>query len=193
MSIGYRNHKRTQNKMSNILLVSATKLEHHDEELFGTPIHIVGIGKVEAAINTTNLINEYDPNIVINFGSCGNLKDHKPGEVLEVGTVYNDLYAGTLHSSLPFRLGGSDIKCFTTDTFYESNENYHHSYEFRKNNCDIVDMELYSIVYSCRVAKKIVHSFKWVSDNGDSTSWEENAALGYNNFKKLLKKRFYEN
>ena len=38
--------------MSNILLVSATKLERHDDELFGIPIHIIGIGKVEAAWNT---------------------------------------------------------------------------------------------------------------------------------------------
>ena len=173
--------------MSNILLVSATKLEHHDDELFGIPIHIVGIGKVEAAVNTTNLINEYDPDIVVNFGSCGNLKDHKPGEVLTVGTVYNDFYAGRLHSYLPFRLWTTDIKCISSDTFYELGQSYHHSYERRIKDMDIIDMELYSIAYSCRNAKKSLYSFKWVSDDGEESNWLENAAIGYNNFKEIFK------
>lgn len=178
--------------MSNILLVSATKLEHHDDEIFGYPIHIVGIGKVESAVNTTLLIQEHNPDIVINFGSCGNLKSHKPGVVLEVGNVYNDFYAGTLHSYLPFRLSKSDIKCLTTDTFFESGETYHHSYNYRTSSCDIVDMELYSIAYAARKAQKQIHAFKWVSDDGEISNWEKNAALGYSNFKKLFKERFCE-
>lgn len=176
--------------MSNILLVSATKLEHHDDELFGIPIHIVGVGKVDAAINTTLLIKEHNPDIVVNFGSCGNLKTHRPGEVLEVGTVYNDFYAGTLYSYLPFRLSRSEIKCLSTDTFYEQNENYHHSYQYRVGSCDIVDMELYSIAYAARKADKFVHAYKWVSDDGDSSKWKENAALGYSKFKEIFQERF---
>ena len=82
--------------MRNILLVSATKLEHHDDNLFGIPIHIIGIGKVNAAVNTQILIEKYNPDIVINFGSVGSLKNFKVGEVLEVGTVYNDFYAGSI-------------------------------------------------------------------------------------------------
>jgi len=178
--------------MSNILLVSATKLEHHDEELYGYPIHIVGVGKVEAAINTTRLIEEYNPDIVVNFGSCGNLKSYKPGEVLEVGTVYNDFFAGTLYNYLPFRLSQSKVKCFSTDTFFEYGETYHHSYEFRADSCDIVDMELYSIAFAARKADKYIHAYKWVSDDGDTSKWLENAALGYSNFKKVFADRFCE-
>ena len=48
--------------MSNILLVSATKLEHHETELNGIPIHIIGIGKVEAA-STFITPKTYYPNI----------------------------------------------------------------------------------------------------------------------------------
>ena len=73
-----------------ILLLSATDYEHDCKDLFGIPIYITGIGKINAAINTTKLIHEHDPDIVINFGSCGNLKDYKIGEVLEVGTAVND-------------------------------------------------------------------------------------------------------
>ena len=173
--------------MSNILLVSATKLEHHDDELFGIPIHIIGIGKVEAAINIQKLFHEYDPDIVINFGSVGSLKDYKIGEILEVGMVYNDFYAGQIHSYKPIKLKKEGVKCFTTDTFYESKEDYHHSYNFRIDKCDIVDMKLYSIAKSCEYANKILYSYKWVSDDGTSTDWEANAAIGYENFKVVFK------
>ena len=38
--------------MPNILLVSATDIEHNEKEIYGVPIHIVGIGKYNSAINT---------------------------------------------------------------------------------------------------------------------------------------------
>ena len=79
---------------SNILLLSATDYEHNQKELYGIPIHIIGIGRVNAALNTYKLIQKYKPNQVIQFGSCGNLKDHKVGDILEVGTVYDDFYGG---------------------------------------------------------------------------------------------------
>jgi len=172
--------------MSNILLVSATQLEHYDKVLHGCPIHIVGIGKVEAAINTSNLITKINPDVIVNFGSCGNLKDYKPGEVIEVGQVYNDFYADKIYSYPHFNIGNSGVKCFTTDTFYESNKNYHHAYKDLINKCDIVDMELYPIAYACKHSNTDICSFKWVSDNGEINSWEENAALGYKNFKSFF-------
>ena len=172
--------------MRNILLVSATKLEHYDKEILGCPIHIIGIGKVEAAINTSNLISKINPDIIINFGSCGNLKDFKPGEVIEVGQVYNHFYADDIYSYPVLNIGSSGIKCFTTDTFYESNENYHHAYNDLIDKCDIVDMELYPIAYACKMSDTNIYSFKWVSDSGEISNWEENASLGYKNFKSFF-------
>jgi len=173
--------------MPNILLVSATADEHGEDELFGYPIHIIGVGKVNATLNTTHLINEHNPDYVFNFGSCGNLQDYKPGELLRVGTVYNDFYAGNLVKYIPHKMSDTGIKCLTTDTFLEKGERYHHSYEFRISKCDIVDMELYGIACSCLDAKKFLYSYKWVSDDGDMESWEENAQLGYNKFKQVFK------
>ena len=88
--------------MPNILLVSATKLEHHDTEINGVPIHIIGIGKVEAALNTYKLIQKYKPDHVVNFGSCGSLCSARIGEVIEVGEVYDDFYGCVVpeHSSI---------------------------------------------------------------------------------------------
>ena len=172
--------------MPNILLVSATADEHGQDELFGHPIHIIGVGKVNAALNTATLIKEYDPDYVVNFGSCGNLKDYKPGELLRVGMVYNDFYAGSLVKYMPHKMSDTGIKCLTTDTFLEKGEKYHHSYEFRIGKCDIVDMELYGIACACLDAGKLLRSYKWISDDGDMDSWEENAKLGFDKFKIVL-------
>ena len=77
--------------MSKYLFLSATELEHQELEIFGSEIHIIGVGKINAAMNTTRLIEKYNPSHVINFGSCGNLQNHKIGEVLTVGKVYNNI------------------------------------------------------------------------------------------------------
>jgi len=183
--------------MHNILLVSATKLEHHDEELFGIPIHIIGVGKVEAALNTKKIIENHKlahgggkPSRVINFGSCGNLKNHKRGEVLEIGTVYDDFYGCVVPEHDPIEITDSPYKLFTTDTFYDTSEVYSKSYEENIKKCDVVDMEGYSIAKVCQNEKISLSLYKWVSDDGSTEDWQTNAAAGYNNFKKLFKENY---
>ena len=174
-----------------ILLLSATDYEHDCKDLFGIPIHITGIGKINAAINTTKLIYEHDPDIVINFGSCGNLKDYKIGEVLEVGTVINDLDTLGFYNQVSNILNkDSDIKCLTTDHMYDSShDDYVESYMEKIDECDIIDMELFSIAESCKIAKKFLYSYKWVSDDGSNDEWLENAKAGFNNFKQIFKSK----
>ena len=76
------------------LFVSVTQLEHQEHHIFGNEIHIIGVGKV--AVETSRLINKYDFDYVINFGSIGNLKDYKVGEVLMIGEVHNDIDVGSI-------------------------------------------------------------------------------------------------
>lgn len=178
--------------MSHILLVSATRLEHHDDSLFGIPIHIIGIGKVEAAINTLKLIQEFQPDHIVNFGSCGNLKDHKVGDVLEVGELHDDFYGCVVPEHDPIKINNSDIKLFTTDTFYDTDNYYSLHYNNMVKKCNLVDMEGYSIA---KVAKKEgvkVSIYKWVSDDGSKSAWEENAAAGYSNFKEIFKSKYID-
>jgi len=176
--------------MSNILLVSATKLEHHDTEINGNPIHIIGIGKVEAALNTYKLIQKYKPDHVVNFGSCGNLQDYNVGEVLPIGTVYDDFFGCVVPEHEPITISESPFKLFTTDTFYDSTAVYSNSYTKNIRKCDLVDMEGYSIAKVCLSENISVSLYKWISDSGDSTDWRANASIGYNNFKKVFNERF---
>jgi adenosylhomocysteine nucleosidase len=174
--------------MPNILLVSATHLEHHDEELFGIPIHIVGVGKVNAALNTYKLIQKYKPDHVINFGSCGNLKNYKVGDVLEVGEVHDDFYGCVVPEHIPLKVSNSTVKLFTTDIFYNTEAVYSNKYMSNIRNCDIVDMEGYSIAKVCQSENISLSLYKWISDDGESTHWLKNAAAGYSNFKTFLYK-----
>lgn len=179
--------------MSNILLVSATKLEHHDKEIAGHPIHIIGVGKVEAALNIKKLIDNHKlthgggrPRRIINFGSCGNLKDYKVGEILEIAEVYDDFYGCVVPEHNPILLKHIGYKLFTTDTFYDKGNSYSDHYNNMVKECDVVDMEGYAIAKVCEQEKIPLSIFKWVSDDGNSNDWVANAAVGYENFKKLF-------
>ena len=176
--------------MSNILLVSATPLEHKSTELFGIPIHTIGVGKVNAAVNTYRLIEKYKPKHVINFGSCGDLKSHRAGEVFEIGTVYDDFYGCVVPEHEPIVLNDSPFRLFTTDTFYDKFATYSNSYHQNVNRCDFVDMEGYSVAKVCKAANIFVSLFKWVSDDGSREDWEANADNGFTNFKKMFYERF---
>ena len=84
----------------------------------------------------------------------------------------------------------SDIKCLTTDHMYDSShDDYVESYMEKIDECDIVDMELFSIAESCKIAKKFLYSYKWVSDDGSNDEWLENAKAGFNNFKQIFKSK----
>jgi len=185
--------------MGKIILVSATPLEHGGlTEINGYPIYQVGIGKINSAMNMVNLIHEHQPDLVINFGSCGNLKNNKVGEVMEVGTVYNNIdvrpfaeYGCTPETAhCEIKLSESGINCFTTDQIYDNTRSdYAEKYLEMIKKCDIVDMECYSLAYVCKMFNIEFKSYKWVSDDGNIDSWEENAAVGFENFKKILNEK----
>ena len=176
--------------MPNILLISATRLEHHDEELFGHKIHTIGVGKVEAALNTYKLIKEYKPDHVVNFGSCGSISFNRIGEVFEIGEVYDDFYGCVVPEHPSIKISDTKIKLFTTDTFYDSTAVYSNSYVENLRRCDLVDMEVYSIAKVCSSENISLSLYKWVSDDGNPASWLSNASIGYTNFKTVFNERF---
>jgi len=181
--------------MGKIILVSATPKEHGGlTELHGIPIFQVGIGKVSAATNLTEIILTERPDVVINFGSCGNLKNHKVGSILQVGEIINDLATMGLSENPTIRLGNNDIKCFTTDTIYDStHERYTDTYNSSIKDCNIVDMECYSLAQVCKRLGVEFQSYKWVSDDGTPGDWEENAKIGFENFTNVLNEEYFQN
>jgi adenosylhomocysteine nucleosidase len=179
--------------MSKIILVSATPLEHGGlNEINGVPIFHIGIGKINAASNLTEIIWNEEPDIVVNFGSCGNLKNYKVGAVLEVGQIINDFNTMGLSENPIIKLCNTGVKCFTTDTIYDSShERYTDSYNAAIKDSTIVDMECYALAHVCKQREIPFYSFKWVSDDGEPRGWEENAAIGFENFKEVFINRFF--
>jgi len=187
--------------MNKIILVSATPLEHGGlKDINGVPIFQVGIGKTNAAMNMTKIIIEENPDLVINFGSCGNLQKNKVGEIIEVGETYNNIdvrpfseYGCTPESNeCEIKLSESGIKCFSTDQIYDNTRtDYAEKYLEMIKGCDIVDMECYPLAYVCMKYGVSFKSYKWVSDDGDVDNWEENAAIGFQNFREHFGQTFF--
>ena len=177
--------------MRNILLLSATDIEHGESFLYDHEIHIIGIGKVKAAVETARLINKYNPDIVVNFGSCGAVKNIPIGEVFKVGTVINDLDCMSLCDDPDIQLQGKgDIVCCTTDHFYDKSKKYQSPTFYQREDIDVVDMELYGIAAACKSANVLCYSYKWVSDDGSIDQWADNAAKGFEEFKYVFKDTF---
>lgn len=187
--------------MGKIILVSATPLEHGGlTDINGVPIFQIGIGKTNASMNMTKIIIEENPDLVINFGSCGNLQKYKVGEVIEVGETYNNIdvrpfaeYGCTPENNIcEIKLSDSGIKCFSTDQIYDNTRtDYAEKYLEMIAGCDIVDMECYSLAYVCKQRGIPFKSYKWVSDDGDVDNWEENAAIGFQNFREHFGQTFF--
>jgi nucleoside phosphorylase len=85
------------------------------------------------------------------------------------------------------RLSNTGIKCFTTDTIYDSTHNrYTDTYNTAIKDCNIVDMECYALAYVCKQREIAFYSFKWISDDGVPNDWHENAKIGFENFKNIF-------
>lgn len=187
--------------MGKIVLVSATPLEHGGlKDLNGLPIYQIGIGKTNAAMNMVDVIHKENPDLVVNFGSCGNLKDFKVGEVIEVGSTYNNIdvrpfaeYGCTPETNkCDIKLSNSGVKCFSTDQIYDNTRtDYADKYLEMIDKCDIVDMECYSLAYVCKNFGVEFKSYKWVSDDGNVDTWEDNASIGFNNFREEFLQTYF--
>lgn len=154
-------------------------------------VYCIGVGKVNAAINTTILIQRFNPDRVINLGTAGGLTVHngiyrinhvfqhdvnltpvglKPGEHL------ND------HNSF-IDLGGNGKTCASGDLFVTEPDKL-------RIPCDIVEMEAYSVAKSCLMNGIECEIWKYISDKADenaNTTWKEQVAAGEVFYKQVLK------
>ncbi len=153
-------------------------------------VFCVGVGKVNSAINTSILIQKFNPDRVINLGTAGgitvgsgiyrinNVFQHdvnlkpvglKPGEHL------NDFKSF-------LNLGGDGKTCASGDMFItEPNK--------LRIPCDIVEMEAYSIAKACMMMGTDIEIWKYISDKADENAdvaWKEQVAAGQSLYMKVL-------
>ena len=153
----------------------------------GIDVVYTGVGKVNAAIKATETLKDLDPKdvMVMNYGSAG-------GHAVMVGNLFkcktfiqNDMDARPFadKTKTPFDnetlMGDIDFnglgynKCYTQD-------------HFQTIPSVICDMEAYSIAKVCKMYGFDFTAYKYISDAGDSTDWEENHRKGTYLFLKQL-------
>ena len=113
------------------------------------PVVYSGIGKVNASIATFKAIMEYNPTLIINFGTVGKITPELSG-LIQIGSVIQrDMNAEPLapRGSVPFSnkpnkffsISNGHI-CGTGDSFVTQQDNW-----LIQNKVDVVDMELFAI------------------------------------------------
>ena len=154
------------------------------EGLYYTDVFLTGVGKINAAATTEQVIKDYKPKVIINYGTAGSLNPNITGLVKVTGFVDRDMDARPLNFKLgqtPYEkdimLGTPEVVCGTGDTFATSKP---------KIDCDIVDMEAYAIAKICKKYEVDFLCYKYISDSADtkaSNDWEKNVAKGCKLFK----------
>lgn len=149
------------------------------------PVLFTGVGKVNATYALTQSIMNLRPELVINFGTAGRVRESVHG-LVEVGQVIQrDMIAEPLapRGKTPFddtpdilKSGRSGVICATGDSFVMSRESW-----LDQQAVDVVDMELFAIALVCSRLGIPWRSYKYVTDdtNEDSAEdWQERAHHG---------------
>ena len=174
----------------NLVLV-AVKEELDEKDLPDFQIHYTGVGKINAAIKTLKIINDYNPSLIINYGTAGSLNKELKGLVEVTRFFQRDMDSTPIGFNIgqtPFddigeiNFGSGGYSCGTGDSFVTQTP---------KLKTDLVDMEAYAIAKICYIEDVKFKCFKYISDNADAGAnedWIENISLGNNLFVKQMRK-----
>ena len=151
-----------------------------------------GLGKINAAIKSVEIIKSYNPKKIINYGSCGAINTELSG-IIKVNKFYQHDIDCT---PLGFERGITPYDNIQEIVFEESQGYSCASGDYfvsDKNtiSSDIVDMEAYAIAKTCKIFDVRFDCYKYISDNADSeaaNNWKENCSKGFN----LFMNRLYE-
>ena len=170
----------------NKLFVAALKEETPGLNFF----HYIGVGKINATYNLLKLINKFNPDEIVNYGSAGAIKKGLSGIVECTKFYQRDMDARGL---LELKLGETPFDTINEIIISEKGFSCGTGDSFVKNkieiDIDIVDMEAYALAKVCKLENIKFKCFKYISDNADenaSNDWTENCKKGAKLFKNKL-------
>ena len=177
------------------IIVAALKAETPNLEQFAPIIH-TGVGKLNAAIQLYKAIQEYQPELVINYGTAGSISG--VNGLLRVETfVQRDMDVQALNfpkgvtpfsgEVLPEKKG---IVLGTGDNFITNAKEQLKGLEIE---IDLVDMEGYALKKVADFLGVPLECYKYVSDNADNKAaqdWNKTVQLGAKTFLALLEKKY---
>lgn len=142
----------------------------------------IGVGKVNAAINTTKLIAEHKPKRIFNFGTAGGITVGTG--IYRINRVHqhdvNLMAIGHhpgqhLHDNMSFiTLPGNGKICASGDLFVTDTSRL-------RIACDIIEMEAYSIAKAAITMGVEVEIHKFITDLADENAggdWKKHVASG---------------
>jgi len=166
-------------------------LKEEAPNLFGYEnVFEIGVGKVNAAITTMHLIQVYNPKRIINLGTAGGITVHS-GIHRVNKFIQHDVNLQALGKAPGEHLGdslsiitkpGEGITCATGDFFVSERDKL-------RMQCDVVEMEAYSIAKACLVKGVEFEIWKYVSDTADEsagTEWKNSVSSGEEHYMKVL-------
>lgn len=150
----------------------------------------IGIGKVNAAINTMRLISKYGPVRIINLGTAGGLTVGTG--IYRINKVFqhdmNCIAMGVKPGQIPYddnsviELPGNGKICASGDLFVtEPNK--------LRLNTDIIEMEAYSVAKACLLTQTEVEIYKYITDVADENAvdnWRQQVSNGELLYKHVL-------
>jgi len=153
-------------------------------------VHCIGVGKVNAAINTVQLCNLYQPRRIINLGTAGGIRlGHG---IHRINTVWQhdvNLMALGMKPGIHFNdtesmiiMPGGGKTCASGDMFITEPEKL-------RVECDVVDMEAYSVAKAANRLGIDIEVWKYISDPADAgagKTWKEQVAAGEPFYRQVL-------
>lgn len=154
-------------------------------------VFFTGIGKVNAALTTAELVERYKPNRIINFGTAGGITVG-PGLHQVTKFVQRDMQCfklGALPGQTPYEsggvvldIGGNGLTCSTGDNFVTDPN--------LEIPADLVDMESYAIAKICNRKGIEFVCYKFVSDSANEHAyrdWSDMMSAGQEHYINILK------
>ena len=171
---------------TNILILTALASELNASTLpDGVHVIYTGIGKINAAAATTAAILQHRPQLIINFGTVGQINPQVHGLQEIAHVIQRDMLTMPLAprgvtplSDEPdsYASGHGTARCGTGDSFVTSSDPW-----LVEQGVDVVDMELFAIAHCCHRYGVAWRAFKYITDAADDNAadhWNENVHRG---------------
>ena len=165
--------------MKNSLVVIVALEDEFDSKLLSSHIPVIysGIGKVNAAIATYKAILEFNPRLIINYGTVGKITKDLSGLITIGSVIQRDMIAEPLspRGTVPFSKKPNTYSslleghlCGTGDSFVTEQDHW-----LIQNGIDVVDMELFAIASVAHEHQVNWISYKFISDDANEASGQE--------------------
>jgi len=164
-----------------------------EDEVIGLDyFHFLGVGKINATIKTTELINKFKPKEIINFGTAGSLNNKLNG-IIECTKFYQrDMDCRGL---LNFKLGQTPFdkinEIINSKNGYSCGSGDNFVTTKIEMDVDVVDMEAYATAKVCAIRAVKFRCFKFISDSADKSAdndWNKNLKIAAKKFEEFRSK-----